>query len=252
MILLSTAFIFASCDWFVFDNQEGYDATIEGQILDSKTGQPIQSRHGNTFSIIEEGWTGESSQSWRIKSDGTYVNKLVFAGQYRMNTMNANFYPHEEQFVIKKGANTQNFTVTPYARIIDPKISYDESKQQLKASFKVEKGDPSENITTMVVRFFGYTDRFVCDGLNNFTSPSTQMSSGVTADGSTEITLYVDVTNQTANNAQFKYKRTHYLRIGVLAQGPGINTSNRYNFSPVFSVSEDFRTIQEITDWNEK
>lgn len=254
LLLLSAAFLFASCDWFKFDNQDGYNATVEGQFLDSKTGTPVQfgGPNANKFSIIEEGWNGEATQTWYIKPNGTYVNKLVFAGQYRTNTMNANFYPLTEKFELKKGANTQNFTVTPYARIIDPKISYDESAKQLKATFKVENGDTTKDITRCNVAFLGYTDRFVSDGFNNFTASTAKMSTGVTLDGKTEITLYVDVTNKTANNSQFKYDRTHYVRIGVLAQGNGINTSNRYNFSPVFAVSKDFKTIEEVTDWNEK
>ena len=29
-----------SCDWFTLDNQDGWDAKVEGALIDSKTGEP--------------------------------------------------------------------------------------------------------------------------------------------------------------------------------------------------------------------
>jgi len=77
------------------------------------------------------------------------------------------------------------------------------------------------------------------------------MSKDVPANGTTEISLFVDVSDKMANNAQFKYNRVHYVRIGALATGAGVNSSYRYNLSPVYEVSSDFQTIQEITNWTE-
>ena len=31
----------------------------------------------------------------------------------------------------------------------------------------------------------------------------------------------------------------------------GLNTSKRYNFSPVFKVSSDFSKVEEVTNWDE-
>ena len=41
-VFLSLIVLATSCDWFVFDNQEYYNASVEGKLLDTKTGQPIQ------------------------------------------------------------------------------------------------------------------------------------------------------------------------------------------------------------------
>ena len=56
-VFLSLIVLATSCDWFVFDNQEYYNASVEGKLLDTKTGQPIQFAFPNTckISIIEEG-----------------------------------------------------------------------------------------------------------------------------------------------------------------------------------------------------
>jgi len=94
-VLLSLIVLATSCDWFVFDNQEYYNSQVEGRILDSKTGQPMQFAFPNTskISIIEEGWKdpvsgdpAEEAQDWYVKPNGTYRNKLVWAAKYRMET----------------------------------------------------------------------------------------------------------------------------------------------------------------------
>ena len=41
-VFLSLIVLATSCDWFVFDNQEYYNASVEGKLLDTKTGQPLQ------------------------------------------------------------------------------------------------------------------------------------------------------------------------------------------------------------------
>ena len=74
LVLLSLLVLATSCDWFVFDNQEYYNAAVEGKIVDSKTGEPMQFAFPNTckISIIEEGWKdlagnpAEESQSWYV------------------------------------------------------------------------------------------------------------------------------------------------------------------------------------------
>ena len=94
-VLLSLLVLATSCDWFEFDNQEGWNAQVEGRILDSKTGQPMQFAFPNTstISIYQEGWDAEKAQTWYVKCNGTYRNKLTWAGDYRMQTVKQNFYP---------------------------------------------------------------------------------------------------------------------------------------------------------------
>ena len=172
-VLLSLIVLATSCDWFVFDNQEYYNASVEGKITDTKTGQPIQFAFPNTckISVIEEGWTdkagnpAEEAQSWYVKCNGVYVNKLVWAAKYRMETKDQNFYPVSIPFELKKGANTVNFEVTPYCRVLDPQITFEDNK--IVARFKVEVEDIAKT-KTVDVALFGFTDRWVSDGNNNF------------------------------------------------------------------------------------
>lgn len=249
LVLLSLLIAATSCDWFEFDNQEGWNAQVEGKILDSKTGQPVQFAFPNCskIEIYEEGWDAEKSQSWYVKCNGTYRNKLAWAGKYRLQTVNQNFYPATQQFELKEGSNTVDFTVTPYARIIDPVITYEGTK--IVARFKVEHADPSKT-NSMDVALFGFTDRWVSDGNNNFSSQKTAKLSKIkTADGQTIIELSADTTVD--SGMQFAYKRDHFLRIGAVATGSGVNSNKRYNFSPVFKMSSDFSKVEEVTDWEE-
>ena len=258
LVLLSLLVLATSCDWFVFDNQEYYNAAVEGKIVDSKTGEPMQFAFPNTckISIIEEGWKdlagnpAEESQSWYVKCNGKYVNKLVWAAKYRMETKDQNFYPVSIPFELSKGENTVDFTVTPYCRILDPQITYEDGK--IVARFKVEVEDKSQT-GTVDVALFGFTDRWVSDGNNNFDFDKKQKEGQQkkikTADGQTVIELKIDPTIE--SGMQFVYERTHYLRIGARAYG-NANSSKRYNFSPVFKVSGDFSKVEEVTNWDEE
>lgn len=259
-ILLSAVALCTSCDWFVFDNQESYDAQIEGKFIDSKTGQNIQfGNNTKTFQIYQEGYIapgkdecyGEQSQNLYVKFNGDYRSNLVWAGNYRLQTIQSNFYPvRDEKFTLKKGSNTVNFTVTPYARVLDPKFSYDAANQQIVAKFKVELGNPSD-ITSVKVNLYAFTDRFVCDAFNKVNDKSASKQIDVKdANGSTEITLSFS-TDPNKNNGLFKYDFEKYLRIGVLATGNKVNTSRRYNFSTTWSVAKGFTGFSEITNWEE-
>ena len=110
--------------------------------------------------------------------------------------------------------------------------------------FKAEHGDKTKT-NSMAAKIFVYTDRFVSDGFNNYNtwSPATPCAD----DGATVNELTVDVSNPNFNGNYSN--RTHYIRVGVVAKGAGVNNNARYNFSPVYAVSKDFSSITEVTDW---
>lgn len=241
-----------ACDWFVFDNEPGYDATITGKFIDAATNQPVQFGVTDTYSftIYEENFEPKkgnfapSAQTWYAKSNGTYTNKLVFSGDYRIQMQTGNYYPITEQFKIAKGDNTKDFTVTPYARVKDVNLSYDASTQELVAKFKVEHGDASKT-NSLDVYFMIAKSRFVGQSNNN-AKDATASKKAVSA--GTEIELRISTKG--GNNSEFQYKQPHYLRIGVVAKGAGVNVNNKYNYSAVYKVSEDFSKFEEVTDWD--
>ena len=257
-VLLSLIVLATSCDWFVFDNQEYYNAQVEGKIFDSKTGELMQFAFPKTatISIIEEGWKdlsgepAEEPQTWYVKCNGTYRNKLVWAAKYRMETKDQNFYPTSIPFELKKGENTVDFTVTPYCRILDPVITCEDSI--ITARFKVDVED-IEQTPDVTVALFGFTDRWVSDGNNNFDfdkQKDGRQKKIKTADGETVIELKIDA--RIESGMQFVYERTHFLRIGALANGSDVNANKRYNFSPVFRMSKDMKNVEVVTNWDEE
>ena len=189
-------------------------------------------------------------QDWYVKCNGKYVNKLVWAAKYRMETKKQNFYPVSIPFELQKGANTVDFTVTPYCRILDPVITYEGGK--IVARFKVEIEDKSKT-PNVDVALFGFTDRWVSDGNNNFDFDKVQKEGKLkkikNADGQSIIELKIDPTKE--SGMQFVYKRNHYLRIGAVATGSE-NSGKCYNFSPVFKMSGDFSKVEEVTNWDEE
>lgn len=297
-----------SCDWFELDNQEGWDAKVQGRILDSKTGQPLQSAQGSSITVIEQGWTDPVSgnpisqnQSWLIKNDGTYRNNLVFAGDYVMNTVSgANFFADPVSFKLNKGDNTVDFTVTPFCRILNPVVTYDSATKGIKATFTIEAGTSKVNNIGNVYLCV-YPDRFVRNGLNKCENDPGAHAVNVNPDGTTTITLTVDpnrvVDGKKVNADEFQYDRPHYIRIAAVgahyaivpewteektesvfdmeaytaAGSPddwwnyfvdvttkivhpaeytndgSINSSNAYNYSPVYKLENG--TITEVTDW---
>ena len=102
LYLIPLLLMATSCDWFVFDNMDGYDATITGKFLDASTNDPIQfgvpDNYG--FSVYEENFEppkgnfAPSALTWYARTNGSYTNKLVFSGDYRIQTTQSNtFYP---------------------------------------------------------------------------------------------------------------------------------------------------------------
>ena len=248
-LLLSTA---VSCDWFELDNQEGWNAKVQGKIIDVKTGQPVQSEQGNSIVIVEKGWDAEANQTWRIKNDGTYRNDLVFAGEYRMNTVSsANFIADPVDFTLQKGDNTVDFKVTPFCRIVNPTVTFDSAAKKIKASFKIETDLPEVNNIGNVYLCV-YPDRFVRQGYNNCREDDGAKLSDVDPTKGETITLEVDMNNP-KNAEEFQYDRPHFIRIAAIGGhytgGKLDNTFNQgyYNYSPVYRLENG--VVTEVTDW---
>lgn len=275
-----------SCDWFELDNLDDWDATVEGRILDSTTGQPVQMEQGTALTIVETGWDSEKPQSWKVKNNGTYKNTLVFAGSYYMNTTQNNFIADKVEFNLKKGSNTVDFTVTPYCRVTDVNITFDKGAGKIKATCRIESNLP-DNIVNNIgeVRLCCYPDRFVNYKENNCTKDAGAVKANVSPTSGETITLEID-TNLKDNAYEFQYNRPHYLRIAAIGAhyaivplyekqidwdnspyaaygyysykdvyiGDGfsndgsVNTTNSYNYSQVFVLNTD-GTISEVTDW---
>lgn len=236
------AFCMTSCEWFLLDNTEQHNATVSGKIIDAATGETVQTEinNGGSIRFVELGWDAEAFQTWSVKNNGTYRNNLVWAGDYRMETIEQNYYPLTQEFKLEKGDNVVDFTVTPYLRFLSHSIKYDAASKKIVATCEVQVSDPSKTNTLNEIRLCCYTDCFVGYAYNNCKDDAGAVKKNVTMDanGKATVTLEID-TQATANATEFKYERTHYVRLAGLATGGGVNTSSRYNFTPTYSLRLD-------------
>jgi len=241
-----------SCSWFKLDNQDGWNASIEGRLVDSVTGEPVQSEQGNPLTVYELGWDNEVPQNWAIKNNGTYKNGLVFAGTYRMNTINANYVADPVEFTVGKGSNTLDFKVTPFLRVSDVKISYDSASKKINATCTVEPAFPEDKVNLIgEVVLCVYPDRFVKYSYNNCAKDPGASVKNLPAARQT-VNLSVD-TQLAANVQEFQYERPHYIRIAAIGghykNGALDKTFNQgyYNYSAVYKLENGVAT--EVTNW---
>jgi hypothetical protein len=280
----------ASCDMFELDNYDGPNAQVAGRLLDEKTGEiigveaafsqeidwanvdwtnwifPVITVSKGSLIVNELGWKNKQGeevyqdQRWFIRFDGRYRNNLIFAGDYKVLFKELPCYENNQVLSLKEGANNnQDLKVTPFCRIVDPKITYDAATKKMKATFKVELGDPTKANAVMNLRFCGNTQLFVGATVFNLASED----AGAKKEGFSwgdmvfpavqpgqEVTLEIDANPAGANANLFKYDQVRYFRIAAMASGNGYNTQQAYNFSPTYKVSADFSSIEEYK-WSE-
>ena len=225
-----------SCE---IDNYDGPDASISGRFLDNVTGELVGTdiSNGNSIGAYELGWASEARQNWVIKNSGEYTNNLVFAGTYRLELNNGNFYPFVvNDFVIEKGSNTYDFTVTPFIRIKNPEIRYDAATKIVTATFNLEAGGTDVKLNE--IRLFAFTDhwvgnyvKFAIASADCYKRVSNNLVSA-TISGD-KYTLSMNVAD---NASLFKYTRNYYFRIGALATVSGVGTV-RHNYSPLTVIN---------------
>ncbi len=225
-----------SCE---IDNYEGPDASISGRFLDNVTGELVGTdiTNGNSIGAYELGWASEARQNWVIKNSGEYTNNLVFAGTYRLELNNGNFYPFVvNDFVIEKGSNTHDFTVTPYIRIKNPEIRYDAGTKIVTATFNLEAGGTEVKLNE--IRLFAFTDhwvgnyvKFAITSADCYKRASNNLVSATISGDKYTLTM-----NVADNGSLFKYTRNYYFRIGALASVSGVGTV-RHNYSPLTVIN---------------
>lgn len=281
-LLLAALSVTVSCSMFKLDNFDGPNAQVTGRLLDMETGElvSLEAAQSQTFSwttwsyvtttdygalvVYEQGyvpptWAGnpedytgkDSGQAWLVRFDGQFTNTMVFAGTYKysLQKLLPCYDPEEgkDTFVLKEGKNKLDIGVLPFCRVKDPKITYDSASKKMIAQFYVELGDPSRANKISNVIFSANTQMFV--GGNNLNLAKDHKPAKAQDINPGElVTLEIDTTAP-ENADLFKYStQDRYFRIGAMAEGNGYNSEKNkyYNFSPIFKVSADFSTIEEV------
>lgn len=235
IILLSTIlFLLTSCE---IDNYEAPNAEVHGFFFDAKDGKTLIGTdiiNGNEIRVYEQGFSSEARQSWAIANTGEFTNNRVFAATYRLEFTNTNFYPYEgdNMWIVKKGKNERNFFVTPFIRILNPKIEYDSSNNKIVATCSLEAG--GDDVTLRQIRLFAFTDQWVGNQINSgIQETAVQNPENETIIPSKVYMLTID---NVSERDFFKYSRNYYFRIGARAQGPSEYGTIRHNYSPLVVI----------------
>lgn len=214
------------------DNYDGPNAKVYGSIKDVSTGDLVETEliTGNVIRAYEQGFGVEQRRNWKIKNSGEYRNDLVFAGDYRYEMFECNFYPTEGTFNLNLGENNIDFDVTPYIRIINSSIQ--KIGNEIIASFSLEAG--GSEVKLKEIRLFAFSDIYV----GNYTrfdiknsQDRLQFKPIITIDHSKIYTLKIDLSK---NMNFFPYAKNYYFRIGALAAVSGIANSGsvKFNYAP--------------------
>ena len=281
-ILLSMLTVVNSCSMFKLDSFEGPNAEVTGKLMDVVTGEMVslEAAMSQTFSwttwsmvttidygaiiVYEQGyvpptWEGkpedytgvDTGQDWLVRFDGQFTNTRVFAGTYKYSLQKKLpcYDPEEgkDVFVLKEGKNHMDIGVLPFCRVKEPKITYNPSSKKLVATFYVELGDPSRANKVTNVAFCGNTQLFVgANNMNLAKDHKPAKASNVTP--GELVTLEIDTTAPECADL-FKYStQDRYFRLAAMAEGNGYNSEKNkyYNFSPIYKISADFSTIEEV------
>ena len=121
------AFCISSC--MEIDNFDAPDAHVTGRLIDSTTGETYITDHTDThIRIWEKSYSvNPTPQDIPVKGDGTYNNSKLFAGTYDMLPYDGPYWPADTAFNVPIGAKgtVQDFTITPYLKIVDFKTELD-------------------------------------------------------------------------------------------------------------------------------
>jgi hypothetical protein len=177
-ITLMLALSLNACDLFKLDNYEAPAETLQGEVVDVATGEPVltdQGSEGIRVRLTELSWTGsetpEHNPDFYCMPNGTFQNTKLFKGTYNIR-IDGPFIPliretsdgipmaDETQTVDISGVTTVRFEVQPFLKVEfvgDPTVSNGRVTAQVKVTRAVSPADFRNKIEPMG----GYDNNFL-------------------------------------------------------------------------------------------
>jgi hypothetical protein len=173
--LLFAAFTLCACDAFEIDNYKEPGETIEGIVVDAKTGEPVLTDQGSEgirvrLTELSYGDNVDHNPDFYCRPDGTFRNTKIFAGNYNIR-IDGPFIPiyrdTDDGTVISddtwygkiSGTTNVKFEVHPFLKVEfveTPSVS----NGQITAKVKVTRATTKEEFRNMVEPLGGYRDDF--------------------------------------------------------------------------------------------
>jgi hypothetical protein len=175
---------FGSCSLFELDNYDAPAETLQGEVVDVATGEPVltdQGSEGIRVRLTELTWTGgtegadPSYLDFNCRPDGTFQNTKLFKGTYNIRVDGA-FIPlvretadnvplaDETQDVVISGVTKVRFEVQPFLKVEwvgSPTVSNGKITAQVKVTRGVSEDDFRDKIEPMggySAAFLNFTD----------------------------------------------------------------------------------------------
>ena len=218
-IAITTLFALCSCARDN-DNYAAPDAEIYGSIIDQVTNEPVPSEQPNGFRIrmISEAYGEPTPIDFWGKADGTFQNKKVFSGKYKVIPIEGAFFPVDTQQVVISGSTELNFKVIPFLSIT---ASATADANTIVTKFTISRSRAGGKIK-------------VCKSL---IAPYPTLSNSVFDKAITRDLSGVD--DETILSTEFRDTipdvqpgKTYYVRVTAATE----NTLNKYNYSTVMKV----------------
>lgn len=218
LLILSCVVVFFSCE---LDNYDAPNAVLKGKIIDSGTNEamPTQYQNGTKICLYEYyngKWSEQPNNFW-VKQDGTFENKAVFAGKYKVVAEGA-FAPIAPIEVEIKGTKELDIMVTPLLRLtIDTNVQ----NNTIIVTSKISRTEATSKIKTIT---------FLC-GKTPYVDKNT-FEKKIDNDLSKIDDNQIVSRTYTEAFSDLISGKTYYLRVGALAA----NVQNYYNYSDVIKI----------------
>jgi hypothetical protein len=216
------------------DNYASPDATFQGNLIDSVTGQNLLTETGGASLMLKQlSWSGTPDPYYiPSKPDGSFEDTRIFSGHYSVLPTQGAFWPTDSIVTDIDGATSKNFTVTPYLEITH--FSHTQDADSLVMTCQLAA--PRTNGLPEILEIWPFVNstEYVGSGayISNFTiSDNTNGSYNLAAINS-NWTAAIGATTYRLVVHGLIAGRTYYARLGVRVN----DSYKKYNFSPVIEV----------------
>ncbi len=175
-ILLAVLVSFSSCSMFEMDNYDEPKETLQGEVVDVATGEPVltdQGSEGIRVRLTELSWGDNVTHNpdFYCKPDGTFQNTKLFKGTYNIR-IDGPFIPllreddrgvplaDETQTIDISGVTKVKFEVQPFLKVewvSQPTVSNGKIKAQVRVTRAVSEADFRAKVEPMG----GYSSSFL-------------------------------------------------------------------------------------------
>jgi hypothetical protein len=217
------------------DNYSAPNATFQGNIIDSVTGQNILTETGGAeIQLLQTSWVA-NPDPYNIpsKQDGSFQDTRIFSGSYSVIPTQGAFWPTDTLKTQVNGTISHNFTVVPYLEILNFKDSLSADSLVMTCNLMAPRTDGLPEV--LEIWPFVNSTPFVGSGssISNYTiSDNTNPSYNLAAINSNWNATIAATTYRVVVHGLLS-GRTYYARLGVRVN----DSYKKYDLSPIDSVT---------------